>query len=74
MSGLSSPSKRAGSWRFPQSVVREVRGQSASQMPLADNDDVVQTLAPDRADKPFRKRVPPGLRAAVRTSSVDRNF
>jgi len=41
-------------------IVREVRGQSASQMSLADNDDVVQTRAPDRADKALGERVLPG--------------
>src|SRR6266566_2142184 len=32
-------------------IVREVRGEDASQVPLAENDDMVQTLAPDRADE-----------------------
>src|SRR2546428_7429565 len=31
-------------------IVREVRGEDASQVPLAENDDMVQPLAPDRAD------------------------
>ena len=35
-------------------IVREVRGEDASQVPLAENDDMVQTLAPDRADKSLR--------------------
>jgi hypothetical protein len=31
-------------------IVREVRGQSASQMPLAENDDMVQTGILQRAE------------------------
>jgi hypothetical protein len=40
-------------------VVGEVRGQDTAQVPLAGNDDMVQTLAPDRADEPLHERVLP---------------
>jgi len=41
-------------------IVREVRGQDASQMPLAENDDMLQALASHRADEPLDERVLPG--------------
>jgi hypothetical protein len=41
-------------------IIREVRDQRASQMPLAENDDMVQTLAPDRTDQALRERILPG--------------
>jgi hypothetical protein len=40
-------------------IVRDVRGQSASQMPLAENDDMVQTLAPNRTDQALGERILP---------------
>ncbi len=40
-------------------VVGEVRGQDTAQVPLAENDDMVQTLAPDRADDSLREGVLP---------------
>ena len=40
-------------------IVREVAGQDAAQVSLAQNEDMVQTLAPDRADEPFREGVLP---------------
>jgi hypothetical protein len=41
-------------------IVGEVRGQDASQMPLTENDDMLQALASHRADEPLDKRVLPG--------------
>src|SRR2546422_2391306 len=40
-------------------IVREVAGEEAAQAPLAKDEDMVQTLAPDRADEPLRERVLP---------------
>lgn len=40
-------------------IVSEVRGQEASQMPLAEDDDMVQTLAPNGSDQSLRIRVLP---------------
>jgi len=40
-------------------IVREVRGEEASQVPLAQNDDMVQALAPDRADESLREGILP---------------
>ena len=40
-------------------IVLEVRAQDASQVPLAENDDMVQTLPPDRADEPLRDGILP---------------
>ena len=36
-----------------------VRGEDASQVPLAENDDMVQTRAPDRADESLREGILP---------------
>jgi hypothetical protein len=36
-------------------IVRELAGQDAVQMAFAKNEDMIQTLAPDRADEPLRK-------------------
>src|ERR1700726_546255 len=41
-------------------VVASVRFQNSAQMCLAQNNDVIQTLAPDRSDQPFGKAVLPG--------------
>ena len=41
-------------------IVREVRGQDASQMPLAEHDDMLQALASHRADEPLDEGVLPG--------------
>src|SRR5258708_32408020 len=41
-------------------VVASVRFQNSAQMCLAQNNDVVQTLAPDRSDQPFGKPILPG--------------
>jgi len=44
----------------PRSViVRKVAGQGAAQVPFAEDEDVIETLAPDRADEPLRERVLP---------------
>src|SRR5258707_12299352 len=41
-------------------VVMGVRFQNATQMRLAQDNDVVYTLTPDRSDQPFGKAVLPG--------------
>src|SRR4029450_12927834 len=41
-------------------VVGEIRAQDAAEMGAVQNDDVIQALAPDGADPPFRERVLPG--------------
>ena len=51
-------------------IVREIRGQAATQVRLAEHDDMVQALSPHRANEPFRKRILPGTVGAVRTSSM----
>jgi len=38
-------------------VIREVAGQDAAQVLLVENEDMVQTLAPDRTDEPFHERI-----------------
>ena len=40
-------------------VVREVAGQDTAQVTLAQDEDVVETLAPDGADEPFREGILP---------------
>jgi len=40
-------------------IVGEVAGQDAAQVPLAKNKDMVQALAADRADEPFREGILP---------------
>ena len=40
-------------------VVGEVAGQDAAEVSLAENEHVIQALAPDRADEPLRERVLP---------------
>ena len=52
----------------------EVCGQSATQVPLAENDDVVETLAPHRADEPLRERVLPRALGSVSTSRIPMPF
>ena|SRR5258708_1865786 len=52
-------------------VIGGVGFQNSAQMCFAQDDDVVQTLAPDRADRPFGKAVlPAGTRAAKSLSNV----
>jgi hypothetical protein len=41
-------------------IVREVAGQDAVQMALAKDEDMIKTLAPDRADEPLREGSRPG--------------
>jgi hypothetical protein len=41
-------------------IIGEIRGQQTSQMVLAEDDDVVQALAPDGSDESFRARILPG--------------
>src|SRR5260370_629627 len=40
-------------------VVGEVAGEGAAQVPFAEDEDMIQTLAPDRADEPLREGVLP---------------
>jgi hypothetical protein len=40
-------------------IVREARGQNATQVPLAENGDIVEALSPHRADGPFHERILP---------------
>jgi hypothetical protein len=40
-------------------VVREVAGQGMAQVAFAKDDDMIETLAPDRADEPLREGVLP---------------
>jgi hypothetical protein len=40
-------------------IVREIAGQDAVQVAFAQDEGVIQTLAPDRADEPFREGVLP---------------
>ena len=63
----SSPLKRAegrrilvkGSMSPDAVVVMSVRFQNPAEMRLAQNDDVIQTLTPDRSDQPFGKAILP---------------
>ena len=43
-------------------IVREVRGQDATEVLLAENDDMVEALAPHGANEPFHDRILPGSR------------
>src|ERR1700674_5014849 len=45
-------------------IISEIRGQQTPQMALAEDDDVVQTLAPDGSDQSFRIRIVPRARRA----------
>jgi hypothetical protein len=38
-------------------VIGRIVFQNSAQMCLAQNDDVIQTLAPDRSDQPFGKAI-----------------
>ena len=56
-------------------IVREVRGQDASQVPLVENDDMVHALAANRADESLREGIlPRALRGAVMTSAIPMPF
>ena len=41
-------------------IIGEVAGQDMASVPLAEHEDMVQTLASDRTDEPFREGVLPG--------------
>jgi hypothetical protein len=41
------------------SIIGEVAGQDSAEVPLAEHEDIVQRLAPDRTDEPFREGVLP---------------
>jgi hypothetical protein len=43
-------------------IVGNVSSQHATQMPLTQNDDVIQTLAAQGPDQPFGERILPGAR------------
>src|SRR5258708_6438705 len=55
-------------------IVGEVAGQDAAQVAFAENQNVIQTLASDRADEPLGERICQGLRGAVRTSLMPMPF
>jgi hypothetical protein len=40
-------------------VIGHIRNEEVTQMPLAEDDDMVETFPPDRADQPFRMSVLP---------------
>ena len=40
-------------------VVAEVASKDAAEVSLAEDENVIQTLAPHRTDEPFRERVVP---------------
>jgi hypothetical protein len=41
-------------------IVVEIAGQDAAQVPLTEDEHMIQTLAPDRTDKALGKRILPG--------------
>src|ERR1700724_2449600 len=43
-------------------VIVRIRSQDSAQMHLAQDNDVVRTLTPDRSDQPFGKAILPGRR------------
>jgi hypothetical protein len=49
-------------------IVRNVRSQDATQVWLAQHENMVETLAPDRADEPFREGVRIGYRLQPNTT------
>jgi hypothetical protein len=55
-------------------VVGEVAGQDAAQVAFAENQNVIQTLAADRADESLREGILPWALRAVRTSSIPMRF
>jgi hypothetical protein len=55
-------------------VISEIAGQNAVEVLLAEDDNVIQALAPDRADEPSAKGFCHGLCGAVRTSSIPMPF
>jgi hypothetical protein len=55
-------------------IVREVAHQGAAQVLFAKHDDMVETLAPDRAEERSAKGLCHGLCGAVRTSLMPMPF
>ncbi len=51
-------------------VIVSIGFQNSAQMRLAQDNDVVQTLAPDRSDQPFGKAILPGEAGAVGLSRM----
>jgi hypothetical protein len=51
-------------------VVIGVTLQNLPQMSLAQDDEVIEALAPDRSDQPFRKAVLPGCPGAMGLSRM----
>ena len=51
-------------------VIARVRLQNLAQMHLAQDNDVVYTLTPDRSDQPFGKAVLPGEAGVVGLSRM----
>src|SRR6266849_1358975 len=51
-------------------IVREVGSQQAAQVAFAQDENVIETLAPDRADEPFCEGFCHGLWGAVNTSRM----
>src|SRR5205823_11846384 len=43
-------------------IIGEVAGQNAAQVAFAENQNVIQTLALDRADEPLGERILPGAK------------
>jgi hypothetical protein len=48
-----------GSMSSDAVVIMSVRFQNPAEMRLTQNDDVIQTLTPDRSDQPFGKAILP---------------
>jgi hypothetical protein len=55
-------------------VIAEVASQDVAQVALAEDDNVVETVAPDRADKAFGEGILPGAVRRRRTSSMPMPF
>ena len=55
-------------------IVSEIEGQDAAEMLLAEDEHVIQALAPDRADEPLTNGFCHGLCGAVSTSSIPMPF
>jgi len=50
-----------GAWRTAPAL-DPTASQGAAQVPFAEDEDVIQTLAPDRADEPIGERILPGAK------------
>lgn len=55
-------------------IILEVAGRDAAYVPFAENENVIQTLAPDRTDEALGEGFCHGLCGAVRTSSIPMPF